>query len=519
MVRLLPCGERAALLECADLAEALDRHDLVWNRERPEGLVDAVPGARTLLLVAQDRAVLDRAVRVATRELSPSDRPVAPPRRDDVVELPVRYDGPDLDAVAELTGLTPEDVVAAHTARPWTVGFGGFAPGFAYLADGDPRLEVPRRREPRPRVEAGSVGLAGRFCGVYPRTSPGGWQLIGRTDAVLWDLEADPPALVRPGMRVQFIDVTGAGAASEPSRLVDSAPEDAADRSPSRALEVVDAGPLTLVQDLGRPGLAAMGVGRSGAADRGAHALGARLLGQEAVLASLECHLGGLVVRAREATTIVLTGAPCPAWVDGVPVGHLAPFTVAAGGVLRLGAPATGLRTYVSVSGGVDVPPVLGSRSHDTLSDLGPGRLSPGQVVPVGAPRGRPTVDVAPLAHPTGEEIVLSATPGPRLDWLADAGDLAAAPWTVAPDSDRVGVRLRGRALRRRASLETAELPSEGVVRGGVQVPADGQPVVFLADHPVTGGYPVVAVLDDGSVDRLAQVVPGQVVRIRLTRG
>lgn len=281
-------------------------------------------------------------------------------------------------------------------------------------------------------------------------------------------------------------------------------------------LEVVETGPLTLVQDLGRPGLAQLGVGPSGAADRGAFALGARLLGQTTELAALEAHHGGLALRAERTVTMVLTGAPTTATVDGSPVGHAAPFTVHRGAVLHLGAVTAGLRTYVSVGGGFDVAPVLGSRSYDTLSGIGPRPLQRGDLLPVGAPMGQPSVDVAPVATASTDTVTLELLTGPRAEWLPDLAGLTSTVWTVGPASDRVGIRLGGAALSRSSDFHDLELPSEGVVRGAVQVPADGQPVVFLADHPVTGGYPVVAVLTERSADLAAQLVPGQGVRLRL---
>jgi len=178
--------------------------------------------------------------------------------------------------------------------------------------------------------------------------------------------------------------------------------------------------------------------------------------------------------------------------------------------------PPTGLRSYLAVRGGIDLDPVLGSRSSDTLSGIGPAPLRVGQVVPVGEPgAGGPTMDVAPVAAPEGGRVELTLLPGPRLDWLADPRALTATPWTVSGSSDRVGMRLTGPALSRAERWADAELPSEGVVVGGVQVPADGQPIVFLADHPVTGGYPVVAVVRAADVDRAAQCRPGQDVRLR----
>ncbi len=280
-------------------------------------------------------------------------------------------------------------------------------------------------------------------------------------------------------------------------------------------LEVVTAGPLTLVEDLGRPGLAALGVGPSGAADRGAFTLGARLLGQPTDRAALEVHHGGLALRARGSVTMVLTGAPAPASVDGTPVGHAAPYLLRDGALLRLDRPTSGLRTYVSVSGGVDVASVLGSRSYDTLSGIGPAPLKDGDLVPIGRPVGQPLVDVAPVASPSAGRVTLDLVPGPRGEWLSDPDELTARAWTVDSASDRVGVRLDGPGLTRAAAFADRELPSEGVVRGAVQLPADGRPVLFLADHPVTGGYPVVAVLTSRSADLAAQLVAGQEVRLR----
>jgi len=283
-----------------------------------------------------------------------------------------------------------------------------------------------------------------------------------------------------------------------------------------RGLEVLATGPLTLVEDLGRPGYAAVGVGRSGAADRAAYRLAERLLGEPEGRAALEITLGGLVVRAHGSFTVVVTGAAAPATIDGRPVGHAAPAHLPDGSILALGMPPTGLRSYVAVRGGIDVPPVLGSRSTDTLSGIGPAVVTAGQLLPIGEPGcGGPTVDVAPVATPDAGVVELGLLPGPRLNWLATPSELTAATWAVSERSDRVGMRVTGPGLARASTRVAVELPSEGVVLGGLQVPADGQPIVFLADHPVTGGYPVVAVVRDRDIDRAAQCRPGQSVRFR----
>ncbi|MBB2987332.1 5-oxoprolinase subunit B/C family protein [Terracoccus luteus] len=532
--RLLDVGLGAVLVELGDIDEvlALDARvqALVVERVPPwDTVVDVVPGARTLLVTVgtSDGAPPTGAlvgIRSALLELATGGtgatmgEPVVTRQDHAAVEIEVVYDGPDLQDVAAATGLAVDEVVAAHQATPWRVAFGGFAPGFAYLVGGDPRLRVPRRARPRPTVPAGSVGLAGEFSGVYPRSSPGGWQLVGRTDAVLWDLERDPPALLAPGTVVRFVAREARGTREDrptPGATAATVDRHAPDRCPG--LEVVDPGPLTLVQDLGRPGLARLGVSGSGALDRAAHRLGNRLVGQPEDRAGLEVLLGGLVVRAVGDLTVALTGAKAPALVDGRPAPHAAPFELRDGSVLRLGALARGLRTHVCVRGGIDVDPVLGSRSTDVLSGVGPLPVGRGDRLPVGpAPATFPTVDAAVVA-PAPADDSLRLLPGPRLDWLGDPDALAGPTvvWRVSPDSNRVALRLAGGPLRRAPAVEGVELPTEGLVAGAVQLPPGGEPVLFLRDHPVTGGYPVVAVVHPDDLDAAAFLRPGDEVRLR----
>jgi KipI family sensor histidine kinase inhibitor len=201
-VKVLPFGDAALLVELDDLDAVLALAAGI-QAQRLDGVLDVVPAARTVLVVAQPGMPLDPLVTRVTSLSSASLRDSVATEAE-AVEIAVVYDGPDLAEVAQLTGLEEDAVVAAHTGTPWRIAFGGFAPGFAYLTGGDPRLSVPRRDEPRTTVPAGAVGLAGEYSGVYPRSSPGGWQLIGRTDAVLWDAERDPPALLTPGGTVRF---------------------------------------------------------------------------------------------------------------------------------------------------------------------------------------------------------------------------------------------------------------------------------------------------------------------------
>lgn len=286
-----------------------------------------------------------------------------------------------------------------------------------------------------------------------------------------------------------------------------------------RAFEVLAAGPLSTVQDLGRPGWAHLGVPRSGAADLGSLRLANRLVGNLEAAGGLEITLGGLVARAHADLTIAVTGADAPLTLDGVPHPARAVLAWPAGAELRLGTASAGLRAYLAVHGGLDLPAVLGSRSSDQLGGIGPAPLAAGDLVPVGAVDGPmvtgwPDVDVAPGAPPASGRVTLSAVPGPRDDLLTlGPAALAGPTWRVSPDSDRVGLRLTGDPVATRAG---ASVPSAPLVRGAVQVPPGGEPVIFLADHPVTGGYPVVAVLLEDDVDRAAQLRPGQAVRLRI---
>lgn len=279
-------------------------------------------------------------------------------------------------------------------------------------------------------------------------------------------------------------------------------------------LEVLATGPLTLVEDAGRPGFGAVGVGRAGAADQSSYRLGGRLLGNCPGAAALEVTLGGLQLRTEGDVMVCLTGAPAPAVADGRKVPHAAPFPLRAGEELSLGMPLTGLRTYVSVRGGLAVPAVLGSRSTDTMSGLGPAPLAPGDLLPVGdAVERQPDVDVAPVPPPEQGTVELTVLPGPRRDWFARPAATTAGLWAVSERSDRKGIRLHGKRIERHTAWATVELPSEGMVRGAIQVPPNGQPVLLLNDHPVTGGYPVIGVVPSVDVDRAAQLRPGQQVR------
>ncbi|MFD8549721.1 biotin-dependent carboxyltransferase family protein [Streptomyces sp. NPDC059649] len=279
-----------------------------------------------------------------------------------------------------------------------------------------------------------------------------------------------------------------------------------------RALAVVRAGALTTVQDLGRPGHAHLGVPRAGALDQPAHRLANRLVGNPETAATLETTLTGCAVRVRTATTVAVTGAPCPVTVDGRPAPWGAPVRVPAGAVLDAGTPVHGLRSHLAFAGGIDTEEVLGSRAADLLSGLGPDPLTDGTVLPLGDPYGPPAAaDAVPHPGPV-TELCLPFLPGPRDDWFTAAGlrTLTTGRFRVSAAGNRIGLRTEGPPLER---ARTGELPSEGMPLGALQVPPNGLPVLFLHDHPTTGGYPVVGVVPERYLAPAAQAVPGTPVR------
>ncbi|MBB1593207.1 5-oxoprolinase/urea amidolyase family protein [Achromobacter sp. UMC46] len=519
-MRFLPVNTDALLVELDDLEQTLALFDTLQARPIA-GVTELVPAARTVLVVFRPDSVTREAL---IADIGGRDTSGRVARDGKLIEIPVHYNGEDLDEVAALLGMSREDVVRRHTGGTYSVAFTGFAPGFAYLSGGDPSLDVPRRKTPRTRIPAGAVALAGTFSGVYPQASPGGWQILGVTPAAMWDLSRDTPALLQPGYRVRFVDAGPAPAAqAQPSSATGSGPA-----APRRAigvgpaLEVVAPGLQAEFQDLGRPGQARQGVAASGAMDRGALRAANRLVGNTPGQACVEIVYGGFQVRAHGACVVAVTGArgdlalrdaTGASWT--VP-GHEA-IALNDGDTLTLGQPVAGIRYYLAVRGGFDVEPVLGSRSTDTLARVGPDALAAGDRIGIlpalpCAIVGAPELPAADL--PVQDiEVVLDVVLGPRTDWCdADAvALLSRQAWTVTPQSNRVGIRLNGERPLQRANH--AELPSEGTRKGSIQVPASGQPVLFLADHPLTGGYPVIGSVAPWHLDRAAQIPIGARVR------
>ncbi|HMN21770.1 MAG TPA: 5-oxoprolinase/urea amidolyase family protein [Ottowia sp.] len=527
-MRFLPASDCALLVELADLDHALALYRAVQERPIP-GVHELVPAARTLLVHYRPEAVAPAALIAALRERSavadrgPSDR--AATRQ---VEIPVHYRGEDLAEVAELLGIPVAELIARHTGQPWQAAFAGFAPGFVYLAGGHPCFRgIPRRPTPRTRLPAGSVALAGDFSAVYPAASPGGWQLIGVTDVPMWDLRRTEPAYVQPGFQVQFVDADAGGRHVSLPPTVASEPDPAPEPTATTAIEFERVGLQTLVQDAGRHGMAGLGISPSGALDQPAMRQANRLVGNPVHTPVLENLLGGLRLRCHGRATLAVTGAAVPLTLHGADGRQWALASHAAvalddGDVLVVGTPTAGVRCYVAVRGGWQVAPVLGSCATDTLAHVGPPALQAGQRIAIGsvpphALRATQPAEAAPADLPRpGDEVTLDVVAGPRTDWFTpDAlARLERQTWQVTPQSNRIGLRLHGAQPLTRARHD--ELPSEGTVTGAIQVPAGGQPVLFLADHPLTGGYPVIAAVASHHLPLAAQLPVGCRLRFRV---
>ena len=544
-----PAGDRALLVDVGSLAAAMAWQSALQNNPLV-GQLEVVGAARTVLVRFVSGAAAEAAV-ASLLALTPAQTGTAA-SREHVLE--VVYDGEDLEETARLLDMSADALVGVHTATVWQAAFGGFAPGFAYCAaiagpaadapgPAPERLswDVPRLVEPRTAVPPGAVGLAGPFSAVYPRRSPGGWRLIGRTDAVLWDGEAERPALLSPGDIVRYRAVRDLARTAAPDavRPADGSSDPATDTR--TVLRVDDPGLLTLIEDEGRPGHGGLGVSPSGAADAASARAANAAVGNAPGAPVLEI-VGSAHFTCRADVAVAVTGAAGDSTV--------APQLLRAGDALTL-EPAPDLaRSYLAVRGGVAVTPEVGSASADVLAGLGPGPLFAGAEVAVPA-RG-PAASVghrtenparvrrdeqradeqraaASAAESSGDDgevreqfsqgpeaVVLRVVAGPRDDWFADGefARFAAMRWVVGEQSNRVGTRLEpadGAAPLTRS--RDGELASEGTVTGAVQVPSSGTPIVFGPDRPVTGGYPVIATVIAGDLDVLAQLPPGASVR------
>jgi antagonist of KipI len=513
--RVLPVGDAALSVELGSLiSPATNARVLSLDRDLAsapfEGFREAVPGHRSLLVLFDPAAV--RFSALAASLVARAERGGAAPIPGRLHEIEVLYggeSGPDLAPLARERGLSEEDVVRLHAGRPYAVLMLGFKPGFAYLGLLPEALDCSRLATPRVRVPAGSVAVAGRQTGIYPVASPGGWRLVGRTSRRLFDPFRAEPALLAAGDRVRFVPVAELPPL-EPARAVRTSPAAA-------VAEVLEPGLLTTVQDAGREGYRRIGVSAAGPMDARAHAVANRAVGNTAGAAALECTMTGPALAFLAPVPFAWAGADLGAVLERAdlgawPVPSGASILARPGNVLRFASRRSGCRAYLALQGGIDVAAVLGSRSTDLQSGFGglAGRaLAAGDLIAVlpseGERRGvreRPSERHAASA-------TLRVVPGPQAEHF-DAETIArflASPWRVSATSDRVGCRLEGEPL---PHAGPAEIPSDGMVPGSIQVPPDGRPIVMTADGPTTGGYPKIATVLTADLPLLAQLVPGE---------
>lgn len=516
-LQFLPAGSNRFIVELDDLDSTIALGDAL-QAANFEGVLEIVPGAVTLHVSFDPVLTTAQELYIQIMALRPQ---AGVNRCGDLIEIPMVYDGEDLAFVAGYLGWSVHELIRRHRAATFTVAFTGFAPGFAYMTCDDPGLEVPRRDSPRVRIPAGSVALAGRFCGVYPSDTPGGWQLLGTTDLPMWDVSRAQAALLKPGDRVRFVDHTAHQNAGQLKVSIEQPANTA------KGLTVVSSDRPLLFQDIGRAGNAYQGVSQSGAADLKALRHANDLLGNDYSAVAVEVTYGGAEFEADIPLTLAVSGAPAPLTLttsDGrvVSVSNLYPVAMDIGDTLSLGIPTQGVRSYVAVRGGFVAPKVLGSASTDTLAKVGPEPIITGEVL-------LPSNDVIgsvcahlieqPALPGSSDIVVLDVVMGPRTDWFTPEAirTFCEQAWTVTPESNRVGVRLNGTSALTRECAD--ELPSEGTSRGSIQVPRNGQPVLFLADHPLTGGYPVIAVVAEHHLSLAAQIPIGARIRFNAVAG
>lgn len=536
-IRILPAGDKAVLLDLPNLDITLALFQRL-NANIPAGVTELVPAAKTILISFDITVINFSQIKSWCLHCYGDFAAGALPKSQamantELVEIPVNYNGQDLESVAQHLGLSITELIERHTGSDFIAAFAGFAPGFVYLSQGDPCFtNIPRLDTPRTRVPASSVAVAGDFSAVYPKSSPGGWRLLGTTPVSMWDLNRARPALVQPGFRVRFTDLSKPGVSYS---LPATTPVQATTVDDNAGIQVINPGVQTLVQDFGRSGLTAMGVSASGALDRAAMQLANSLVGNPANYAVLENAMGGLQLRFKQPAIIAISGAELSVTLTTdsgvrIPAAANSCLFVETGNVLKLGNTRAGMRAYLAVRGGFAIAPVLGSMATDTLAGIGPKPIHKNSVLPIynaeqiannselfsldkslSAPRP------AHLSLPApGQTIKLPIILGPRNDWFTKSAitNLLGQKWQVSAQSNRVGLRLQAAIGLERQ--QNHELPSEGTVAGAIQVPASGQPVLFLADHPLTGGYPVVAVLHSDYLDIAAQIPIGAFIQFQL---
>jgi antagonist of KipI len=528
--RLLAAGEQGLVVEFGDgIDQAVNRRVNCLARllagEEIDGLLETAPTYRSLMIFFDPLRIARSELIALVRELldfSGGGSPVAVTGR--TIQVPVCYGGefgPDLDFVAEFNGISSEEVVRIHCEAGYPVYMLGFLPGFPYLGEVPERISAPRLGNPRLTVPAGSVGIAGRQSGIYPIQSPGGWRIIGRTPLRLFDPGSSRPFLMAAGDTVKFEPVSEIefhALMGEIDSGLDSNEVMAGITDGSEVMSVVKPGLMTTVQDEGRFGFREYGMPVSGAMDRYASTVANILVGNGPSSAVLEMTLTGGVFRFVRDAYVAVCGADMRGTLDGAPISNWSAFPVTAGSEMSFGPVVSGCRSYLAVRGGMAVPLVMGSRSTCLRARTGGflGRpLKSGDVLSCGDVKSKlKKTRVLPRRFEPRytESILLRVLPGPQEDRFSQEGISVfySSGYRISPRNDRMGYVLEGPAIRHDKG---ADIVSDALCPGAVQVPGNGQPIIMTADHQTTGGYAKIGAVIGPDLGRLAQARQGNVIR------
>lgn len=514
-MRFLSMNADCFLIELSSLEETLALYSKLQN-EKLKGIKDLIPAAKTVLVFFNE---IETDFHTLAALINRIEIGSSLERNAQQVIIPVHYQGEDLAQVAALQGLSVADVILKHRHSVWHVAFIGFAPGFAYMSSPDqPFSDIPRLTVPRKKIPAGAVGLAGKYSGIYPKDSPGGWQLIGSTTEDMWDLERKNPALLLPGMTVHFEDVTHRPVSVNVPRQITSSEHCLGD-----AVFTITAPSLQmLIQDEGRFQQTKIGVGTAGAMDLSSLHRANRIVGNPTDTAAIEILNGGLKAKMLRSAVIAVTGAQsniAVQFVDGQKADFNTDQAIALdeGDQFHIQTPRSGLRNYLSIRGGFEIQAVLNSYSFDSLAMLGPEPLKVGDLLyQAHVPTTTIGLETSQADLPiVGDTVELDIMMGPRTDWFEQHSveTLCQQAWLVTNESNRVGLRLSGAIPLVRTIRD--ELESEGTCIGALQIPPSGQPVLFMNDHPLTGGYPVIATVAKHHWDLVAQIPAGCYIKFK----
>jgi KipI family sensor histidine kinase inhibitor len=523
-------GDAAILLELEPVIDpAVNAHAIAIAAsvasERLAGVRDVIPTYRSVAVHFDPLAADVEMLRASLRRAADAAPEI---QQGSLIEVPVAYggaDGPDLQDVAAFAKLSPQAVIERHGALEYRVFMLGFLPGFAYMGSVDPSIAAPRKATPRARIPAGSVGIAGQQTGIYPRQSPGGWQLIGRTAMAVFDPSREPASLFAPGDRVKFVPVAGIRVQGSGIKSFRTSDPRSLIPDPFRFVTVLRPGLFTTIQDSGRWGHQDRGVPVAGPMDWSAYRLANALVGNALDAAALEVTLAGPELRFEKPAVVAVTGADLSASLDGAPLALETTHACAGGSVLRFGERRSGTRAYIAVDGGIDVPRVLGSRATHVVSGLGglDGRaLVAGDRLSLGETQGTvirgPAERRGPFGSAKERGTRLRVMRGPQDDYFDESAFemLQRMRFTISPQSDRMGYRLISGNSRRIPSPESripagdsGTMISDATFMGGLQIPPSGDPILLMADRQTSGGYPQIATVITADLPLAGQLAPG----------